>query len=128
MEKIDRKTVEKMTQQLMESMRKRRNKNLNEKMKNDCKTYTTMNMLLNDTMLRNKKYDIFTLEKNIHNLSMNAILYTQNLTAEFCVKYILNEDYASCVEDTYICIGEVLRAQKHLTLADIQRVYYTLGI
>ena len=112
----------------MESMRKRRNKNLNEKMKNDCKTYTTMNMLLNDTMLRNKKYDIFTLEKNIHNLSMKAILYTQNLTAEFCVKYILNEDYASCVEDTYICIGEVLRAQKHLTLADIQRVYYTLGI
>lgn len=128
MEKIDRKTVEKMTQQLMESMRKRRNKNLNEKMTSDCKKYTTMNMLLNDTMLRNKKYDIFTLEKNIHNLSMKTILYTQNLTAEFCVKYILNEYYASCVEDTYICVGDVLRAQKHLTLADIQNVYYTLGI
>lgn len=127
MEKIDKKTVEKMTQQLTESMRKRINKNLNEKMKNDYKTYTTM-LLLNDTMLRNKKYDIFTLEKNIHNLSMKTVLYTQNLTAEFCVKYILNEDYASCVEDTYICIGEVLRAQKHLTLADIQYVYYTLGI
>ena len=127
MEKIDRKTVEKMTQQLIESMRKRRNnkmnEKMNEKMNNQCKNYSDSNLLLNDAMLYNKRYDIFALEKNIYNLSMKTILQTQYLTADFCVKYILSNDYVSCIEDTYICVEDVLNAQKHITLADIKNLY-----
>jgi hypothetical protein len=118
MEKITRKTVERMSRQLYDVMEKRR-KNIRP-IENTSKSY---DLLLNDSMLRKKKYDISTLEKNINNLSMKTLLYTQNLTAEFCVKYILNDEYASCIEDTYICIGDVLNAQKHLTVSDIATVY-----
>ena len=66
-------------------------------------------------MLRCRQYDINVLEKNINNLSLKILLYTQKLTADFCAKYILNENYASCVEETYICARDVLNAQKHIT-------------
>jgi hypothetical protein len=118
MEKITRKTVEKMNRQLYDIMEKRR-KNV-EPVETKSTSY---DLLLNDSMLRKKKYDISALEKNINNLSTKTLLYTQNLTAEFCVKYILNYEHSSCVEDTYICIGDVLSAQKHITLADIDAAY-----
>ena len=51
--------------------------------------------------LRKEKYDIETLEKNIHTICVKTCVNTQILTAEFCVKYVLNEDYMSCIEDTY---------------------------
>ena len=71
-----------------------------------------------------KKYDIETLEKNINYINVKTCVNTQILTAEFCVKYILNEDYMSCIEDTY-CIdtGYVLKRQPHLTYEDIRREY-----
>ena len=74
--------------------------------------------------LRTTKYDIETLEKNIDTICVKTCVNTQILTAEFCVKYILNEDYMSCIEDTY-CIdkGYVLRRQPHLTNEDIMREY-----
>lgn len=74
--------------------------------------------------LRSNKYDIETLEKNVDYINMKTCVNTQILTAEFCVKYILNEDYMSCIEDTY-CIdkGYVLRRQPHLTNEDIMREY-----
>ena len=74
--------------------------------------------------LRKYKYDIETLEKNIDTICVKTCVNTQILTAEFCVKYILNEDYMSCIEDTY-CLdkGYVLRRQPHLTDEDIMREY-----
>ena len=74
--------------------------------------------------LRKYKYDIETLEKNIDNICVKTCVNTQILTAEFCVKYILNEKYMSCIEDTY-CIdkGYVLRRQPHLTNEDIMTEY-----
>jgi hypothetical protein len=118
MEKITRKTVEKMSRQLYDIMEKRKRMAKQIEDVNKCN-----DLLLSDAMLRNKKYDISTLERNINNLSIKTLLYTQKLTADFCVKYILNYEYSSCVEDTYICIGDVLNAQKHITLADIDAAY-----
>jgi hypothetical protein len=46
-------------------------------------------------------------------------LYTQKLTADFCVKYILNEEYSSCVEETYINAYDVLQAQPHITKEEL---------
>lgn len=74
--------------------------------------------------LRKEKYDIETLEKNIDTICVKTCVNTQILTAEFCVKYVLNEDYMSCIEDTYcLDIGYVLRRQAHLTREDIMSEY-----
>ena len=70
---------------------------------------------IQDYDLKKNKYSITILEENINYLSIKTLLYTQVLTAEFCAKYILNDEYASCVEDTYICFYDVLQAQKHIT-------------
>lgn len=120
MEKITRKTVEKMNQQLLEIDKKRMKNKLEQQSEN------SQFILLNDSMIRKKKYDIKLLEKNIHNLSMKTLLHTQELTAEFCIKYILNPNYASCVEDKILCIGNVLDAQKHLTRSSMYQAYNKL--
>ena len=120
MEKITKKTIEKMNQQLLEVREKRMMNKLKEQ------SETGQDILLNDSMLRKKKYNIELLEKNINNLSMKTLLYTQDLTAEFCIKYILNEHYASCVEDTFLSIGNVLDSQKHLTRSSIYQAYNKL--
>ena len=74
--------------------------------------------------LRKEKYNIETLEKNIDTICVKTCVNTQILTAEFCVKYVLNEDYMSCIEDTYcLDIGYVLRRQPHLTREDIMTEY-----
>ncbi len=117
MEKITRKTVEKMNQQMYEVQEKRMKNKLN------VQRGDTKFILLNDSMIRKKKYDIEVLEKNIHNLSMKTLLYTQDLTAEFCIKYILDEKYASCVEDTFLSMSDVLYAQKHITRAAVYQAY-----
>ena len=67
---------------------------------------------IQDYDLKKNKYSITILEENINYLSIKTLLYTQVLTAEFCAKYILNDEYASCVEETYICFYDVLQAQK----------------
>jgi hypothetical protein len=79
---------------------------------------------IDNSDLRINKYDIETLERNVNNLNMKTCVNTQVLTAEFCVKYVLNEDYMSCIEDTY-CIdsGYVLKRQPHLTYAEILHEY-----
>ena len=107
--KITKKMVENMSQQLHEKNIERMKQNLGRT--DDTYIYEK----INDHMLRYHKFDIHTLEKNINNLSLKTLLYTQTLTAEFCVKYILDEKYASCVEDTYIDMGDVLNAQPHIT-------------
>ena len=117
MEKITKKTIEKMNQQLLEVREKRMINKLREHSENE------QFILLNDSMLRKKKYNIELLEKNIHNLSMKTLLYTQDLTADFCIKYVLNEKYASCVEDTFLSMGDVLNAQKHITRFAIYQAY-----
>ena len=79
---------------------------------------------IDNSDLRINKYNIETLERNVDNLNMKTCVNTQVLTAEFCVKYVLNEDYMSCIEDTY-CIdsGYVLKRQPHLTYAEILHEY-----
>lgn len=75
--------------------------------------------LLTDHDLQKKIYTIAELETSIDNLSVKYLLNYQKLTAEFCAKYILNDYCATCQEDTYICTGDVLTKQPHLTRLDL---------
>jgi len=38
----------------------------------------------------------------------------------------LNEKYASCVEDTFLSMGDVLNAQKHITRGEIYQAFNKL--
>jgi len=74
--------------------------------------------------LRKQQYDIETLTANVDDLNMKECVNSQVLTAEFCVKYVLNEEYMSCIEDTYcLTYGYVLQRQPHLTKEEIFEEY-----
>jgi hypothetical protein len=80
-------------------------------------------MSINDFDIKYTKYDIDLLEKHIDSLSLWSLVKYQVLTARFCAKYILNEEYASCDEDTYICMEDILTFQPHLKREDIVAEY-----
>ena len=79
---------------------------------------------INDYDLRKNKYDIETLIRNINHLYIKTIVNTQILTAEFCVKYILDEKYMTCIEDTYLIdFNYVLQKQPHITEEELRSEY-----
>ena len=75
--------------------------------------------------LNKVQYSMRDLGFLIENASMclRAILYTQKLTPEFCVKYI-NTDYSSGDSDDFISITEILAHQKHLTESQLIQAGY----
>jgi len=74
-----------------------------------------------DLMLRPHFYSMAELTKSIWELSLQTLLDTQTLTADFCVRFILDEDYAAGNEETYICDGDVLDCQPHLSKDDLDQ-------
>lgn len=75
---------------------------------------------MNNHELYTRAWTIQELEANIDRLSLKSILYTQRITAEFAVKYILTTDeYACCVEETYYDLDDVLDLQPNLTREEI---------
>ena len=76
--------------------------------------------IIQNYQLSNEQFDIETLEYNIDRLGLKKLLLTQNLTPEFCVKYILNpEEHGMCREDYYICINQILTHQPHISLEQL---------
>ena len=78
--------------------------------------------------LFNNKYSIDILEKNINMLNKKIILFTQILTAEFCVKYILDLDIDSGSEDSYIFDKNyILESQPHISNEEFDLAYNLLS-
>jgi hypothetical protein len=78
-----------------------------------------MSEITNQDLYKNK-YELSILEKNIMNLSGKTLLTTQYLTAEFCAKYILNDNFYEGVEEDYLYTGDyVLGKQKHISKEDL---------
>lgn len=76
--------------------------------------------MITDYHLVKKKYDMETLQLNINNLSKKNILYTQTLTADFCAKYIYDNDIESSDEDSYLFDANyILSCQPHLTKIEL---------
>jgi hypothetical protein len=69
---------------------------------------------INNLSLEYQKYSIDVLEENIDKLSLWKLLKTQILNREFCIKYILNDEHASCDEDTYITWQDIIQYQPHI--------------
>lgn len=88
---------------------------------------STMERITN-SKLRQCKYSIEELEQNINNLNMKIIVNTQLLTVDFCVKYILNEDYAQCNEEVdLLTLDYVLYNQPHLNEIELTDAYYSFN-
>lgn len=85
-----------------------------------------INDKINDKDLYNNKYSIKVLEKNIDNLTPKDILRTQKLDVEFCVKYMLNEDYHWTQEEIYVyCdFNKILGLQPHINKKELYEKYY----
>ena len=65
--------------------------------------------MISDYDLRQKKYSIEELIANIDNLSIKVLLYTQKLTEDFCLKYIINAPKST--EEEYITEEDIIRIQ-----------------
>ena len=79
---------------------------------------------LTDRDLLNNNYCMKVLEKNINNFNKKIVLYSQNLDAEFCVKYILDMDIDNGSEDSYLfdkCY--ILNKQKHITEKEFDEAF-----
>lgn len=65
--------------------------------------------------LYSKQFNLETLKANIYAVSLTDILKTQKLTADFCIKYILNPNFQFIDEDQLITIELVKKFQPHIT-------------
>ena len=93
-------------------------KNIKLKNKKYIKT-KQMSKITNQDLYKNK-YQLDILAENIMNLSGKALLNTQTLTAEFCAKYILNDNYYEGIEEDYLYSGDfVLEKQKHISKEEL---------
>ena len=80
---------------------------------------------ITNSALRQYKYSIEKLEKYVNDLNMKILVNTQILTIDFCVRYVLNEDYAQCNEEVdLLTIEYVLYCQPHLDEAELLEAYY----
>ena len=71
--------------------------------------------ITNEDLYKNK-YSIEILEKNINNLNKKRLINTQTLTADFCVKYLLDNNIDSGNEDSYIFDESyILHSQEHIS-------------
>ena len=83
---------------------------------------------ISDSDLCNTKYSIAVLEKHFHYLNKKVVLCTQDLTAEFCVKYILDMDIDSGSEDSYLYDkNHILSRQKHISEEEFDKAYDLLS-
>ena len=83
-----------------------------------------LNEKISDYDLCNTKYSIEVLAKHIHYLNKKVVLRTQELTAYFCVRFILDMDIESGSEDSYLYDkNHILRMQEHITSEEFDEAY-----
>lgn len=84
----------------------------------------TEKMIITTNNLYHTKYTMDVLEKNMDRLNKKVLLCTQTLTAEFCVKHILEMDIDSGSEDSYIFDKNyILERQEHITEEEFYTAY-----
>ena len=76
-----------------------------------------MNITTDD--LYKNLYNYEMLKEHVYVVSLLDIVKSQKLSAEFCVKYILNENFQFTKEEQSITIDTVLTYQPHITLLDL---------
>jgi len=79
---------------------------------------------ISDSDLCNQKYSIYVLEKHINYLNKKVVLSTQQLTAQFCIKFILDTAIEPGKQDSGIYTkNNILRRQQHITDEEFDKCY-----
>jgi hypothetical protein len=78
---------------------------------------------LTDEDIKINKYPLEVLIKNVLNLSIKVLVSNQYLDADFCNKYVLNEEYQTVDESYLIDIDWVLKRQPHLKRKDLHETF-----
>ena len=82
------------------------------------------NKILTDSDLCNETYSLDILKKHINNLNKKVVLSTQKLTAQFCVKFILDTAIVSGNQESGVYTKEhILRLQKHISSEEFDKYY-----
>jgi hypothetical protein len=82
------------------------------------------NEIISDSDLCNESYSLDVLRKNINNLNKKVVLRTQNLTAQFCIKFILDTTIESGNQESGVYSKEhILRMQPHITNEEFDKCY-----
>ena len=76
------------------------------------------NIITNEDLYKNQ-YDYETLKANIWGVSLMDILKTQNISSDFCVRYILNPKFHLNLLDKLITINDILKYQPHIKYDDL---------
>jgi hypothetical protein len=74
-------------------------------------------------LYKGNKYSIKDIEFIVKNgnVSLRSLIFTQDLTGDFCKKYILEtDDYCHSDMDYYIVQEDILRHQTNLTEKDVE--------
>ena len=80
---------------------------------------------ISDSDLCNEKYSIDVLTKHINYLNKKVVLSTQQLTAQFCIKFILDTPIESGNKDSTIYTKEhILRRQQHISSEEFDKCYF----
>jgi len=82
------------------------------------------NEILTDSDLCNETYSLDILKKHINNLNKKVVLSTQKLTAQFCVRFILDTAIVSGNQESGVYTKEhILRLQKHISSQEFDKYY-----
>jgi hypothetical protein len=82
------------------------------------------NEILTDSDLCNETYSLYILKKHIDNLNKKVVLSTQKLTAQFCVRFILDTAIESGNQESGVYTKEhILRLQKHISSQEFDKYY-----
>ena len=76
--------------------------------------------ITNDDLKKNK-YTMEELKNNIYCVSLLEILKTQKLTVDFCVNYLLNDDFHLVEEETNISMYLITQYQPHISYIELQK-------
>lgn len=84
------------------------------------KQLNTTKSIISNIDLYSYKFPIDILENNINNLDLLTLIKTQDLTYEFIIKYVLNEEYQITPEEKTIDIYDVVNNQKNINLQELK--------
>ena len=76
-------------------------------------------MKITNDDLKKHKYTMDQLKNNIYCVSLLDILKTQKLTIEFCVNYLLNDDFQVLEEEENISMYLITQYQHHISFLDL---------
>jgi len=84
-----------------------------------------VNEIISDSDLCNETYSLDILKKNINTLNKKVVLSTQKLTAQFCIKYILDTAIVSGDQESGVYTKEhILRLQRHISSQEFDEYYF----